>query len=58
MNLPSDPMILLSFINTKLRDNYKDLKTLCSELEVDEETIIKTLHSIDYKYDENLNRFL
>jgi hypothetical protein len=58
MNIPNDPMMLLSFINTKLRDDYKDLSTLCYELELEESAITDKLSSIDYTYDANLNRFV
>lgn len=58
MNIPNDPMMLLSFINTKLRDEYKDFKTLCYELELDESVITDKLTSIDYHYNTELNRFV
>ncbi|MBR1598907.1 MAG: DUF4250 domain-containing protein [Lachnospiraceae bacterium] len=55
--LPTDPMILLSFVNTKLRDDYKDLEAMCDDLELDSTDIEKKLASIDYHYDKALNRF-
>lgn len=58
MNMPSNPYILLSVINTKLRDNYPSLKTLCEEEDLSEEEIISLLKSIDYTYDEKLNKFV
>lgn len=58
MNIPNDPMMLLSFINTKLRDDYKDLATLCYELELEESAITDKLASIDYSYNPELNRFI
>lgn len=58
MDMPSNPYILLSVINTKLRDNYPSLKTLCEEEDLSEEEIISLLKSIDYTYDENLNKFV
>lgn len=57
-NIPNDPMILLSFINTNLRDNYKNLDLLCEDLNLNKDNLIAKLHSIDYNYDETLNRFL
>lgn len=57
-NIPKDPMMLLSFINTKLRDNYSSLDELCEDLNLSEEDLTKTLSSIDYIYDPELNRFL
>lgn len=57
-NIPNDPMILLSFINTNLRDNYKNLDLLCEDLNLNKDDLIAKLHCIDYNYDEALNRFL
>ena len=58
MDIPSNPYILLSVINTKLRDNYPSLKTLCEEEDLSEEEITSLLKSIDYTYDEKLNKFV
>ena len=57
MNIPNDPAILLSYINTQLRDNYKNLDDLCKSLGVSENDIVSKLELIGYKYDEKLNRF-
>lgn len=56
--LPSDPMMLLSYINTQLRDFYPDLAGFCEDQGVDAEEIEKKLLTIDYMYDKNLNRFV
>ena len=56
--LPQDPMILLSYINTKLRDEYKNLDTLCDDLQADRTEIEHKLADVDYTYDEALNRFV
>lgn len=56
--IPNDPMILLSFINTNLRDNYPNLDLLCEDLDIEKDNIITKLNSIDYHYDVSLNRFL
>jgi len=50
--------MLLSVVNTKLRDNYNSLKELCDDLGEDETSIIKIMESIDYKYDEKNNQFI
>ena len=55
-DLPKDPMILLSVVNTKLRDFYADLDTLCQEMQKKELT--EKLASIDYEYDAGLNQFV
>lgn len=58
MALPNDPMILLSYVNTQLRDNYSSLSELCKSLCVDKDEITSKLSTIDYEYDENLNKFV
>ena len=58
MSLPSDPMMLLSFVNMKLRDYYSSLDELCTDMNVDKDTIVSALADIDYEYDKDLNKFL
>ena len=56
--LPKDPVMLLSVINLKLRDYYKDLDALCEDLDADKETIIRSLESINYYYNAEQNQFV
>ena len=56
--IPNDPMILLSFINTKLRDFYPDLDSLCDDLQLDRTQLCDKLSQFDYIYNEELNRFV
>ena len=49
--LPSDPMILLSVVNTKLRDFYPSLQALCDDMEISEAELKEKLAQIDYEYD-------
>ena len=56
-SLPKDPMILLSYINTMLRDKYSSLEDLCKSLNITEESITEPLSAIDYRYNKSLNRF-
>ena len=58
MAIPNDPMILLSYINTQLRDNYPDFEELCKSLCVDGDEIKQKLSTIDYSYDKTLNKFI
>ena len=55
--LPADPMILLSVINTKLRDEYISLDMLCDSLDEDKQDIISKLKSIGFTYDSSQNQF-
>ncbi|MBQ1388736.1 MAG: DUF4250 domain-containing protein [Clostridia bacterium] len=57
MSLPSEPIILLSFINTKLRDNYSSLDMLCDDMNADKNELIEKLASVNYEYDDQMNRF-
>ncbi|MCM1570160.1 MAG: DUF4250 domain-containing protein [Roseburia sp.] len=56
--LPQDPVMLLSYINLKLRDYYPSLDALCEDLSADKEALISSLAAIDYHYDEENNRFV
>ena len=58
MNIPKDPVMLMSYINTQLRDNYSSLSELTKSMGLDEKEIIETMSSIGMKYDEKLNKFL
>ena len=57
MNLPKDPVMLMSYLNTQLRDNYDSLESLCDALDADQTTIEETLAGIDYHYNRELNQF-
>lgn len=57
-NLPKDPVLLLGVINTKLRDFYSDLDSLCEDMQIEKEELARTLDSIDYLYDETKNQFV
>lgn len=56
--IPKDPVMLLSFVNLKLRDFYGNLETLCGELDMDRRELTEKLASIDYHYDEEKNQFV
>ena len=58
MNLPNNPFVLLSYINTKLRDNYSSLDDLVDDLDLNKDEIINALKNINYEYDESLNKFI
>ena len=56
--LPQDPVILLSYINTQLRDHYTSLEDLCKSLGADPRPLEEKLAKIDYTYDEGTNQFV
>lgn len=56
--MPKDPNILLSYINTQLRDTYDSLEELCRSLDLDETDIKDSLLGIGYEYDAGLNKFI
>ena len=56
-NIPSDPMMLLSFLNMKLRDFYSNLDELCNALDLDKEEIVKKMADAGFEYNENQNKF-
>lgn len=58
MNIPKDPAILLSFINTKLRDSYASIDEMCDDLEIDKEKIVASLRTIGYEYNHDRNAFV
>jgi len=57
MNLPNDPVMLLSFINTQLRDNYSSFAELCTANDLPEKEIADKLSLIGYEYNSELNQF-
>ena len=57
MNLPHDDYMLLSYINTKLRDEYSSLREFCDDCDVSAEDICARLGRIGYEYDPTVNAF-
>lgn len=56
-NLPTDPFILLSFVNTKLRDNYAGLDEMCDDLGIDRSELEKRLGEAGFEYSAENNKF-
>lgn len=56
--VPKDPVMLLSYVNLKLRDFYSSLDQLCEDLDADRDELVEKLQSIDYHYDEEKNQFV
>ena len=59
--VPQDPVILLSYVNTQLRDNYGSLEALADGLDIpmDEfQGICDKLKTIGYEYNQEQNKFV
>ena len=57
-NIPNDPVMLLSFVNTQLRDYFTTLDLFCENFNVDRSELEEKLKSIDYEYDAATNQFV
>lgn len=57
MALPNDPFMLLSVVNTKLRDEYGTLDELCASEEVDKTALTQRLHQAGFDYMPQINQF-
>lgn len=56
--IPKDPVMLLSFINLKLRDFYTSFEALCDDLDLDGTEIMDKLAAMDYHYNKEKNQFI
>lgn len=56
--LPNDPMILLSYVNTKLRDRDADLNQFCERENAEEQALCAKLAEVGYAYDPQRNQFV
>lgn len=56
--LPQDPIILLSYVNTQLRDRDASLAAFCDRENADEAALCTRLQEVGYTYDADKNRFV
>lgn len=56
--IPKDPVMLLSYLNTQLRDFYPSLDELCKSMDLNKEEILQKMQSIQYIYEESKNQFV
>lgn len=56
-NLPKDPAMLMSYVNTKLRDDYPSLDALCDDMHIDRAQLEATLAAAGFEYSEANNKF-
>ena len=57
-NIPNYPVMLLSFVNTQLRDYFTTLDLFCENFNVDRSELEEKLKSIDYEYNAATNQFV
>lgn len=57
MELPKDPMMLFSFVNTKLRDDYVSLDAFCDDLQIDRDLLLRRLAAAGFEYNREQNKF-
>lgn len=55
--IPKDPVMLLSYVNLKLRDYYESLEAMCEDIQVNKEELEKKLKTINYAYNKEQNQF-
>ncbi len=58
MKMPADGFILLSYVNTKLRDCYSSLDEFCEAEDVGREALTERLSALGYEYDDKRNAFV
>ena len=56
--IPKDPVMLLSYVNTQLRDHYSTLEDFAASNGITESEITEKLAAIGYTYDAAQNRFV
>ena len=56
--IPRDPVMLLSYMNTQLRDFYDSLDAFCEDKDADKGEIVEKIRSVGYEYDADKNRFV
>ena len=55
--LPNDPIMLMSVVNTKLRDIYPSLERLCDDLDISEKELTDKPRAAGFTYDPEPNQF-
>ena len=56
--LPTDPNILYSYLNTKLRNDYSSIAALCDDMYEDESEIMRLMEAAGFHYDAGRNQFV
>ena len=56
--IPKDPVMLLSYVNTQLRDFYRSLDAFCEDRGLNRKDLEDKLDMVDYAYDPAVNQFV
>ena len=56
-DFPKDPIMLMSWVNMKLRDFYPSLETMCEDLEIPLDELVEKLSAAGFEYNAQLNKF-
>ena len=56
--IPKDPVMLLSYVNSQLRDFYSSLDALCEDKGIEKEELVEKMKSIEYVYEVDRNQFV
>ncbi len=57
MDLPKDPNMLLSFVNTKLRDDFANIDKFCTNYNISKDELNNKLNTLGYFYNAKENQF-
>lgn len=57
IQIPNDPIMLLSVVNMKLRDSYPSLEALCEDMQISPEELESRLRAVGYEYSKETNQF-
>ncbi len=57
MSIPQDPIMLMSYLNTQLRDFYPSLEELCKSLDLEQEPLEEKMLAAGFRYDPARNQF-
>ena len=56
-NLPKDPIMLMSLLNMKLRDEFDSFDALCLSLGLEKEEVESILAPMGFEYMPEVNQF-
>ena len=55
--IPSDPFMLMSYVNQQLRDNYDSLDEFCKSMDIDKNELLQKLNAAGFEYNPDTNEF-